>query len=454
MGRPREPEVLRRRPIVVRSILLVATFVLVASCSSGDQVGGDRSGTGPSVATSDVTTASKPADVLGIDPDDPRPFLTYGYRASTTLFLPSLDLPELSIFPDGRVIGVSTSPNDGEYVAYDLRLDPAEFDRIVELTADLGLTGGGLQPLVPLPPGVGVEDGTTHLFVTRSDGRLTARDVETLDSVPGDDEVPGRTAYLELYRALLPLIVEMQDTERARSQSVQLDRWAIVSAPVEFDDVRDSGAWSGPDLDDVDWQPINGRSLCTIIVDDDWPLESSLIVIDHRVVTRRPLLPYEQTCDDVAELRAVLGLDVVGDASPPADVDVHDTPRWTGGVDGPVVFGRSHSNAEEALASGTVRLTGDDCLVLESPSGPDGVVVRSMIVWRYGTTWHPETSTITVADPPNQDRTIAVGDPIELAGGAHSTADLAPFVTDSAAIAQIDECLTDPTIGDVFVNQS
>ncbi len=69
----------------------------------------------------------------------------------------------------------------------------------------------------------------------------------------------------------------------------------------------------GTDLATLDWELIDGGAECVIEVIGDWLLsraerEDWRIVLDGRQITRRPLLPHESTCGDVAEGRALFGL--------------------------------------------------------------------------------------------------------------------------------------------------
>ncbi len=71
--------------------------------------------------------------------------------------------------------------------------------------------------------------------------------------------------------------------------------------------------WSGPDLDTIDWQRINNGADCAIVNVANWPLgraerDDHMVVLDQRHITRRPLLPHESTCNDVAPWRTLLGL--------------------------------------------------------------------------------------------------------------------------------------------------
>ncbi len=445
--------------------LVGAALVAVASCSgagAGEPVSSELSGITATPTGSDPSTsATRPSapiessPAFSVDPDDPRPAITYSYLSFQETFGRPVDLAQFYVYPDGGVIGV-TSPEiaDPFYSAYEL--SSAEFDQLLSFVADVDLTGGGLQPEVPLPDGVDVVDGGNGVFVSRINGQLTARIIEQPSEVAfsEDNTVPDRLEYLEFSRAFLPLSAQLRTAVDEDRDSLPLDRWAIVSAPLGPRGDSDSDAiWTGPDLNLVDWHVINGASLCTIVVDASWPLDppyaGNSMVIDQRTVTRRPLLPHESTCDDIAEKRSVLELD--DPATPgPADTDAHQTDRWTGGLDGPVIFGRDSGDAEMALAIGTIGLL-EECMVIESATQDD--VQRSLLVWAYGATWYPGSSSISVEVPQNPNRFIGIGDQVELGGGFHDPDSLSQFVTDTKALDHIEDCLADPSIDDIFVNQ-
>jgi hypothetical protein len=146
------------------------------------------------------------------------------------------------------------------------------------------------------------------VFSAKLDGVATARAVDQLISDPAWNREGDRAVYQELFDAI----------EHVRTTGdrvvVPFERWAIVSVPVEDDEPDDPpSVWSGPDLDTLDWEPIDGDAKCAIVDIDDWPIsraerEDWSLVLDERQVTRRPLLPHESTCQDVADMRALLGL--------------------------------------------------------------------------------------------------------------------------------------------------
>ncbi len=447
-------------------VLVVGGVIALAQRDRGQNI--NTPTTSPTSATSATSatvapSTATPSTVRGvtpivIDPDDPRPILTMGFWSKGPVqFFRPLDHAQFYVYPSGEVLAfrIDGSPGSTSW-AYELELSEDALVDLMTIASDLRLTGGGLQPIVPLPTTYSVTDGGDFFFVSHSDGEFTARVVEQLSEVgrDGDSSVPGRIGYTELLQQFLPLFEQLNDAVDRGGGTVPLDQWAIVSSPLKFEAERDSDApWTGPDLDQLPWQPIGAESLCTIVEDDDWPLGEAdrrhTLVIDGRFITRRPLLPHESTCDDVAELRIVLGLDEssTGDV---ADVDLHDTARWTGGLDGPVILGRSNNDAEEALAQGNLLLE-NGCLLLESPGGGVGAASRAVIIWRSGTTWREADQTVFLDDP---ERTrVRVGDRVVLGGGGRSVDGLEFFVTDPEALARVTECLELNGLEEIWVNQ-
>lgn len=414
------------------------------------------------VPASDGATGFEPGDAapaatVVLDPDDPEPVVITGFWSNGPVsFRRPLDLGQFYVYPDGRVIGLRPDSSDPTYAAYELEVSRVHVDRLIEQAAEVGLVGGGSQPTIPLPDGLGVEDGGDSFFVARLDGQLTGRVVEQLgaDSRAEAALVPGRVGYVDLYDALTPFFEQLNGGR----ERLPLDRWAIVSAPAGFEGAeRIDDAWSGPDLDEIDWHVINDFSLCAIVTDDDWPLtaadQSSPNIIDGRAVTRRPLLPHENSCGDVAELRRVLDLD--GDpGSEPVGLEAHDTARWTGGVDGPVVYSRVAGvpgDRGEISVSGTLELVGE-CIVLDDSVG-DAATARSLLVLPYRTEWLPTLSAVALDNGPEPVRRVGLGERLDLDGGFDALEDLGRSVTDPTALDRIRTCLADPTIDDVFVTQ-
>ncbi|MGK2888078.1 MAG: hypothetical protein ACSLE8_25460 [Rhodococcus sp. (in: high G+C Gram-positive bacteria)] len=114
------------------------------------------------------------------------------------------------------------------------------------------------------------------------------------------------------------------------------------------------------------------------------------------------------------------------------------TPR-RGGVDGPVVFGQEpldpNTPVEEAIAAGTLVLV-DACLVAESAVGDGSAMQQTLIVWKFGTTWDPATSSVVLDDGAR----IAIGDEFEIGGGYHPLGALNRYVGDLDAEARIRDC--------------
>ena len=278
---------------------LVATVVGCASVDDGTR----------SASTSEVT-----AKVLAaVNPDDPRPVLTMGFwtYGPADYWRPK-DLADVYIYPDGTVIRVAldgTDNTEARSLHFEtLAIDSDQLLGLVSLADAAGLTGGGLQPMVPLPDGVQIQDGGAAVFTARHGDEQTARTVDQL-STDYSYTVGARIPFGHLLAALSPLCCEPRD-----DMTVQpFTRWAIVSAPGTGYSPYPEQEWTGPNLDDLAWVDIGDDAKCAIVDRPDWPLTLNErrvpeLVFGDRLITRRPLLPHEHTCDDVAAVRQLLAL--------------------------------------------------------------------------------------------------------------------------------------------------
>ena len=255
-----------------------------------------------------------PSTSVAIDHDDPRPLLTMGSRTygPTDYWRPE-DLAEVYVYPDGSVIRVvldGSDTADTRPLQFQLfTIDDDQLRSVIDLADAAGLTGAGTQSFLPLPDGAQVEDGGARVFTARHGDEQTSRAVDQL-SEDGAFAVGDRIPFVHLLAALAPLCCQPRD-----DMSVQpFTRWAIVS-------VRNDGGnvpypeqeWTGPDLAGLDWVDIGDDEQCAIVNRANWPLTIGerhvpVIVINGRVITRRPLLPHQQNCDDVAAVRRLLGV--------------------------------------------------------------------------------------------------------------------------------------------------
>ena len=90
-------------------------------------------------------------------------------------------------------------------------------------------------------------------------------------------------------------------------------RWAIVSAPGAGNSASAEQEWTGPNLADLAWVDIGDNVKCAIVDLADWSLTLNerrvpSLTMDGRLITRRPLLPHEHGCDDIAASRRLLDL--------------------------------------------------------------------------------------------------------------------------------------------------
>jgi hypothetical protein len=247
-----------------------------------------------------------------LDPTDPRPVLTLGFWAYGPVeYWRPQDLVDVYVYPDGRVIRV-TLDGVGDTRALQfhvLSVDQPDLRALMSLADAAGLTGGGLQPMVPLPENVQVEDGGAAMFTARDGNVVTARAVDQL-STDGAYAVGERIAFSNLLAALAPWCCLPRDDMAVEP----FTRWVIVSSGGGSLAPYPEQEWTGPDLSTLAWVDLGSDVRCAVIDRADWPLTLNErrvphLIFDGRLITRRPLLPHENGCADVAAVRRVLGLD-------------------------------------------------------------------------------------------------------------------------------------------------
>lgn len=266
----------------------------------------------PSAVTA-ATAADSTVVLPDIDRADDEPLVTFGIRPyGLTDYWRPLDLQQIYLYPDGRVLEVVL---EGAYedelrplLFRQFDVDDDEVVRVAALAQVAGLTGGGMQPLLPLPEGAQVQDGAQFVFTAKLDGVQTARAVDQLEVSPEWDE-GARGDFAALMRAMRSLI----DDTASVDADISVMRWVIASAPLRQAEADDEPtAWTGPDLATIEWTKPADGAWCSIVDVDDWPIARSeredwRLVIDQRQITRRPLLPHESGCDDIAGWRDLLG---------------------------------------------------------------------------------------------------------------------------------------------------
>jgi hypothetical protein len=298
-----------------RDALLMLLCAMAACSSSPGSAPSSSPATQPtpvpsSTVTETVATIPVPP---AIDPNDPDPIVTFGYRPyGETEYWPPHDLQQIYLYPNGSVVqvllGGDDSDGDRPLQLYRFDIDLDDLIKVVSRAEAAGLVGGGMQQLVPLPPGAQVVDGGQAVFTAKRDGLQTARIVDQLVSDPSFNRDGERATYTQLYFAIMAV---GGGTDR---DSQPFDRWVIVSAPIdpaEPDD--DASTWTGPDIDTINWHPIDNGAKCAIVENAEWPItrderEDWKLVIDQQHITRRPLLPHESTCAEVADWRSLLDL--------------------------------------------------------------------------------------------------------------------------------------------------
>jgi hypothetical protein len=267
--------------------------------------------TSPTVSVSPVTSSTR----REIDRSDPRPVLAFGYwnYAHPDYYQPK-DLQTVYVYPDGTVIRVMLDGNGtndrSRLVSETFTIAESRVDALLALADEARLNGGGMQPFLPLPEGRQVQDGGSAVFLERNNDVETARVIDQLSQE--EDEPPGgeRVSFARLFSAVAALLCCETYPDLVRAE---FNRWAIVSAPALGNQPYPEQTWSGPDLASLSWVDIGNDSKCVVIDRQSWTLPLSerrepQIIIDDRIITRRPLLPHETDCTAVARTRQLLDL--------------------------------------------------------------------------------------------------------------------------------------------------
>jgi hypothetical protein len=275
---------------------------------------------GAGLAAMLMLVAGCSSDTNAIDHHDPRPLLTYGsYAYGMADYFPPLDEQTIYVYPDGTMIHIDiagpvmTKPQPLRATTF--HIDDAELERLLRFADATGLDGtgpGGMEPQVSLPAGAQVMDGGYALFTRRSGDKVTARFVDQLGASPEYDSGTPRAAFAALSTALWHHI-----TSDTPTGHLPLTHWAIVARDGQAKAPQQGEAWTGPTLSSLAWTDISTadhpHTRCSIFTRANWPIGpgeegSSQLVVDGAVVTRRPLLPHEHTCTDVAATRSLLHL--------------------------------------------------------------------------------------------------------------------------------------------------
>jgi hypothetical protein len=237
-----------------------------------------------------------------LDPADPHPWLTMRFwpYSIADYWQPS-DLPNMAVYPDGTVLRLRLEPTgsggDVRLVAERFPIPRSTADALYRQVVEADLTGGGVQPMVQIPRPGSVADGGRTAFTSTLDGVTTTRVLDQ-GGLGGEGDAV-RERFEELQSALTPFL-QASPTDLAE---VPITSWAILAEPVGDQRPYDGQVWTGPDLDTLAWTPIDGID-CAIVKRVDWPLpigerQVPSLVVDGRIVTRRPLLPGTTSCAEV-----------------------------------------------------------------------------------------------------------------------------------------------------------
>jgi len=268
--------------------------------------------------TSSSTAPTTAPTTTLFDTSDPRPLLTVSDAGCMMQDCQPLDMPYATVYPDGTVVSIGlppagdvAAPTSRSLVATTYQVDAHELDRLVRLATAAGLAShpsGGPLPMVPLPPGMQMADEGYSYFVLRTGNTLTSQSVDGVGIDPGYDTVPPRDSYAAIVDDIRELLIKGTPTGHPT-----ISRWAIVAVDGPTVLPSPSDTWTGPPLDSLTWTTIGPRTRCAIVTRQDWPTEVAGENRYHaRVggadVSRRPILPHEHDCSDVATFRTALGM--------------------------------------------------------------------------------------------------------------------------------------------------
>lgn len=267
-------------------------------------------------ASSHSATQSSPSSPVSSNADS-APVLTMGFQpVGEAAYYPAADQQDLYVYPDGSALRLrlsgSHADNERSLEFEWLRLGPRELEDAKAAARFAGLVGGGAQPTLPVPAGVQVQGGSVARFTARLDDEVTVRSVEQLLASTASNLEGERAKFRALADILHPVLNGLP------SETSSVDRWVVISTPVpeaEPDDM--STVWTGPEPDELRWTEIGNGARCAIVGVVGWSFQRAerqepRVVLDRRQLSRRPLLPHESTCDDVAEWRELLAISSVG----------------------------------------------------------------------------------------------------------------------------------------------
>ena len=200
-------------------------------------------------------------------------------------------LPSITVYPDGTVLRAGFEV-EGLTITRG-QVEMTRVDELVALARQAGLTGGGVQAILPLPDGIGVADGGGSVFSYRDGDTITTRDVPHLYDFDGWNRSGERGLFLELQMALYALEASEPFDWSGEALLVQ------TSPAIE----PDPAPWTGPDFRNGTRETILGG--CAIVaplgpltVEASW-IRDYDVHGERWTISRRPLLPHEFSCADL-----------------------------------------------------------------------------------------------------------------------------------------------------------
>ncbi len=290
--------------------IVVALAVIAVGCAD-DQPGPLSAPTTSGSVSATIVAAS--AGPVSLDSSDPRPLVTTSnWPYGEAEWWQPKDLHDVYVYPDGTVLRIRLGDDPDApsrvLLGEKFSVDEEAILGFLALVSEVELTGGAMLPFISLPDGVQVQDGGRTVFTARDGDEVTARVVDQLGAVSDADTTPLRAPFQRLSLELRGLEAD------GEAEIVEFDQWVVVSVPAPKGAVDDpADVWTGDPLDGLDWTAIGDDSRCAIVQRSSWPIGQAeqrdfQLVIDQRVITRRPLLPHEDSCVDVADWRRALEL--------------------------------------------------------------------------------------------------------------------------------------------------
>lgn len=258
---------------VARALLMLSALTVAAGCS----------------ASGDEQIVSVPDPTLDV------PVLTLSgqcFGECSALEPPAL--PTVAVYPDGTTI-TAIFEDGNEFTIRRGTVSTDTLDELRDLAHAAGLEGDGVLPELALPDNIRIEDGGASIFSLRSGADIATRSVPHLYDTDFNREGPRRE-FRRIQEALLSL---------PEGEPWAWEQEALLVERFDHPPAAQNPTWSGPDFRaELEATPL-GRCAIT---PSQGPLTADSTFgpafdVDGELwrVVRRPLLPHESTCSDIAD---------------------------------------------------------------------------------------------------------------------------------------------------------